>query len=143
MKKIILLGTLLGIPTTDTIIVNSPKILTPLEEKCVREIVYSEAGNQPFEGKLAVAYIIHNRKFDNRFPFSACSIIHQPKQFTKKRYNKKHKKNYLEADLVAKSYFLVEDPTKRGLYFHNWKIGRDWKRNKKGVVKIKDHLFYK
>lgn len=122
---------------------SSRKILSSEEEHCLAEIIYSEAGNQSFEGKVAVAYIVFNRKLDNRFPKDCCSVISQPRQFTKIIYKRKNKRAHVESILAAKSFYLVEDPTKKGLYFHEVKKGRDWKRKKYHSIKIQNHLFYR
>lgn len=124
-------------------IVSEKHPINIIEEKCLMDIIYSEAANQPFHGKVAVAYVVFNRKLSDKFPDTFCEVVMQPNQFTLKKYNNKNEKLYLEAELAAKSFYLLPDPTKKAIYFHNPKIGRDWKKGRRDSVLIKEHLFYK
>lgn len=45
-------------------------------------IVYCEAGNQPYEGKVAVADVVLNRVKSARFPGDINSVIRSPRQFS-------------------------------------------------------------
>lgn len=44
-------------------------------------MVYAEAGNQPFEGKCAVADTVLNRVDDERFPNTIEGVIYSPYQY--------------------------------------------------------------
>lgn len=45
-------------------------------------LIQAEAGNQPYEGKLAVGSVVMNRVASNRFPNTIAGVIYSPKQFT-------------------------------------------------------------
>lgn len=45
-------------------------------------IIYCEAGNQPYEGKVAVGNVVLNRMNSARFPNSINEIIRAPRQFS-------------------------------------------------------------
>ena len=45
-------------------------------------IIYCEAGNQPYEGKVAVGAVVMNRVASGRFPNSIEEVIYQRGQFT-------------------------------------------------------------
>ena len=45
-------------------------------------IVYAEAGNQSYEGQLAVASVVMNRLYSGSFGGSLSEIIYAPSQFT-------------------------------------------------------------
>ncbi len=45
-------------------------------------IIQAEAGNQPYEGKIAVGSVVMNRVADARFPNSISGVIYSPKQFS-------------------------------------------------------------
>ena len=56
----------------------------PYKESDVRllsSIIYAEAGNQPYAGKLAVGIVVVNRKNSKKFPNSIKSVIYQKSQF--------------------------------------------------------------
>lgn len=120
---------------------------------CVAQAVQGEAGNQSFEGKVAVAHVILNRTRDERFPDTACAVVRQKGQFDYipniKWLNKE--KPEVEQQMfesvkaaVAAINGEIPDPTKGALYFANPKIAGDqaWLRNLKKLVKIDDHWFY-
>ncbi len=56
----------------------------PTEEniRLLAALVYYESGNQPYEGKLAVASVVINRLNDDRFPNTLYEVIYQSGQFT-------------------------------------------------------------
>ena len=45
-------------------------------------IIQAEAGNQPYEGKIAVGSVVMNRVDDPRFPNTISGVIYSPHQFT-------------------------------------------------------------
>ncbi|WP_084253361.1 cell wall hydrolase [Sphingomonas pituitosa] len=51
------------------------------EVACVAKVIIHEAGNQPLEGRMAVAQVIRTRMEDGRFAKSACAVVKQPGQF--------------------------------------------------------------
>lgn len=110
--------------------------------ECLAKIVYFEAGNQSIHGKIAVAYVVHNRTKSPKFPNDYCSVIEQKNQFTNTNKNIQYMSKYLEAECIAKSFILLPDPTKGAFYFHNRYTGKNWLKNKKSSVVIEDHLFY-
>lgn len=45
-------------------------------------IIHVEAGNQPFDGKVAVANVVLHRVSSSRFPNSVYAVLHEKNQFT-------------------------------------------------------------
>ena len=45
-------------------------------------IIQAEAGNQPYEGKIAVGSVVMNRVASSRFPNTIAGVIYSPKQFS-------------------------------------------------------------
>lgn len=45
-------------------------------------IIHVEAGNQPFEGRVAVANVVLHRVQSSRFPNTVYAVLHQKNQFT-------------------------------------------------------------
>ena len=55
------------------------------DETLLSSIIYCEAGNQAYEGKVAVGLVIMNRVYDSRFPSKLREIVYQKQQFTPAR----------------------------------------------------------
>lgn len=51
-------------------------------EKMLAALIFCEAGNQPYEGKVAVGAVVMNRVASGRFPNSIKEVIYQRGQFT-------------------------------------------------------------
>ena len=71
---------------------------------CVQEAVFFEARGEPFLGQLMVANVIQNRVSHKRFPRDACSVVHQPHQFTyhfDKKVYESDQKSKMRARIVA------------------------------------------
>lgn len=45
--------------------------------RCLAQAIYWEARNQPFQGQVAVAQVVLNRREDARFPDSLCGVVFQ------------------------------------------------------------------
>ena len=124
---------------------------------CLAKNIYYEAGNQPFEGKVAVAQVTINRTESGQYPSDICKTIYQKNivyekvlcQFswvcdrdtTVKAINKA---NFKEAEEVAKKVLLEGfrlPGLKEAMYFHGDYINPGWKRER--ITKIGNHIFYK
>jgi len=51
-------------------------------EKLLAALIYCEAGNQPYDGKVAVGAVVMNRVASGRYPNSIKEVIYQRGQFT-------------------------------------------------------------
>lgn len=124
---------------------------------CLAKNIYYEAGNQPFEGKVAVAQVTINRTESGQYPSDICKTIYQKNivyqkvlcQFswvcdrdtTVKAINKA---NFKESEEVAKKVLLEGfrlPSLKDAMYFHGDYINPGWKRER--ITKIGNHIFYK
>lgn len=54
-----------------------PENMDQKQYKCLAQAIYFEARSEPFEGQVAVAYVILNRVKDRRFPGSVCQVVFQ------------------------------------------------------------------
>ena len=52
------------------------------EKELMASLIFCEAGNQPYEGQVAVGAVILNRVKDSKFPNSISGVIYQPGAFT-------------------------------------------------------------
>ena len=54
----------------------------PGDRDLLAAIIYCEAGNQPYEGQLAVGAVVINRVLSSRYPNTVSGVIYQPYQFS-------------------------------------------------------------
>jgi spore germination cell wall hydrolase CwlJ-like protein len=127
------------------------------ELECMALNIYREAGNEPFEGKVAVAQVTLNRVEHELFPDSVCDVVYQKTKFTEKvvcqfswycdaihRARPINKASYNESYEVAKKVLLEGfrlDSIKDALYYHADYVSPNWRY--KRVAKIGTHIFYK
>ena len=124
--------------------------------ECLARNIYYEAGNQPFEGKVAVAQVTLNRVESGLFPNDVCKVIYQKNvvyekvlcQFswycTNPGRPPKNAEMYKESELVARQVLLEGfrlPSLKEALYYHADYVNPKW--NKEKVAKIGQHIFYK
>ena len=125
---------------------------------CLALNIYREAGNEPFEGKVAVAQVTLNRVESGKFPREICAVVYQKGKnpFTDKIIcqfswycDAKHRNRpvddeaYEESYRVAKMVFLEDfrlESIKDALYYHADYVSPNWKL--KRVAKIGTHIFY-
>jgi spore germination cell wall hydrolase CwlJ-like protein len=145
---------------TEIQVSESSQITTEVRERqlaCLAKNIYYEAGNQPFEGKVAVAQVTLNRTESGQYPSDVCKTIYQKNivyekvlcQFswvcdrdtTVKAINKH---NFKESEEVAKKVLLEGfrlPSLTEAMYFHGDYINPGWKRER--ITKIGNHIFYK
>ena len=125
---------------------------------CLAKNIYHEAGNEPFEGKVAVAQVTLNRAESGKFPSDVCGVIYQKNVFYEKVVCQfswycegngtgkpiRSKAMYDESMAVAKKVLLEGfrlDIMKKAMYYHADYVNPGWKQEKIG--KIGRHIFYK
>ena len=124
---------------------------------CLAANIYHEAGNQSFEGKVAVAQVTLNRVNNERFPNTICEVVTQKTRIKDKtvcqfswycvsrlRNKIKNKTVYEESYEVAKRVLLENHKLallEEALYFHADYVKPRWRLTK--IIKIGDHIFYK
>lgn len=114
---------------------------------CMAKVVHHEAGNQPREGKIAVAHVLLNR-VKKGFGDNVCAVAKQPGQFFRiDRYHPDRKSDgWAEAVAVARDVLAGEarDWSKGALYFHaNWAKPDRFFRSRTKVARLEDHDFYR
>lgn len=125
---------------------------------CLALNVYREAGNEPFQGKVAVAQVTLNRVEDGRFGKGVCGVVYKKNRnpFTQKivcqfswycdskhRTRPVNQKSYDESYRVAKMVLLENfrlESVKEALYYHADYVNPGWKN--KRIVQIGAHIFY-
>jgi spore germination cell wall hydrolase CwlJ-like protein len=124
--------------------------------ECLARNIYYEAGNEPFEGKVAVAQVTINRSNNSRFPKDICQVVYQKNVIFSKVIcqfswyceqaairRPLNKAAYNESMEVAKKV-LLEDfrlgSIKTALFYHADYVNPGW--GKKPITKIGQHIFY-
>jgi len=131
---------------------------------CVAVAVYFEARSEPFIGQSAVAHVIMNRVYDERYPSNPCDVVHQgPTYAWAKHYPIRHKcqfsyycdgksdkpnKNsdaWSMAILAATGavYGMNMDPTEGATHYHAYYVNPEWTSTKTMTIRINDHIFYR
>ena len=142
------------------LVMNNTSVTAEVRNKqleCLARNIYYEAGNQPFEGKVAVAQVTINRAESGQFPKDICQVVYQKNvvyervlcQFswyceTATMMRPKNTAVFKESELVARQVLLEGfrlPSLKNALYFHATHINPKWNREK--VAVIAGHVFYK
>lgn len=106
------------------------------EVKLLAALIYCEAGNQPYEGMVAVGAVVLNRMESRRFPNSLEGVIYQRGQFTPAMTGKlarvlKSGKVPSSCYDAAEDAFEGQDPVNGALFFNT----------RRGNFKLGDHYF--
>lgn len=125
--------------------------------ECLAKNIYHEAGNQPFEGKVAVAQVTLNRAASGQFPNDICQVIYQKNVVYKKvicqfswycdtpsKVKPKDRDVYRESEEVARQVLLEGfrlPGLREALYYHADYVNPKWGKQK--IAKIGAHIFYK
>lgn len=137
-----------------------PAVLTQAEEAiqhwskedlaCLTKMVYGEAGNQSYAGKVAVAAVAVNRTKAGRWGRTLCQTIKQKGQFAGYWANRNSQANRLERLAWAEAeqaaldvtlhYELLPAQFQEALYFHEKSVPQFTWAKMEG--RIGDHVFY-
>ena len=142
------------------LVMNNTSVTAEVRNKqleCLARNIYYEAGNQPFEGKVAVAQVTINRAESGQFPKDICQVVYQKNvvyervlcQFswyceTATMMKPRNTAVFKESEMVARQVLLEGfrlPSLKNALYFHATHINPKWNREK--VAVIAGHVFYK
>jgi spore germination cell wall hydrolase CwlJ-like protein len=125
--------------------------------ECLAINIYKEAGNESFEGKVAVAQVTLNRVDHPQFPKEVCGVVYQKNIFMEKvvcqfswycdaihRTRPVNKEVYAESYAVAKKVLLEGfrlDSLNDALYYHADYVNPRWPYER--VAKVGRHIFYR
>jgi spore germination cell wall hydrolase CwlJ-like protein len=110
------------------------------DRKLLANLIYCEAGGEPYEGKVAVGAVVINRLLSSIFPNTVVGVIYQNKQFSPVNdghlalaltYDKANSDCYKAADEAMSGYTNVG----QCVYFRTVKEGIN------GII-IGNHVFY-
>ena len=133
--------------------VNSKNIDKTLE--CLTLNVFNEAGNEIFEGKVAVAQVTLNRVDHPKFPSDVCKVVYEKNVFMEKvvcqfswyclkpikvdKNSESYKESYAAAKKVLLEGFRL-DSLKDAIFYHADYVKPNWPY--KNINKIGTHIFY-
>lgn len=142
------------------LVLNNSSVTAEVRNKqleCLARNIYYEAGNQPFEGKVAVAQVTINRAESGQFPKDICQVVYQKNvvyekvlcQFswyceTATMTKPRNTAMFKESEMVARQVLLEGfrlPSLQKALYFHATHINPKWNRER--VAVIAGHVFYK
>lgn len=107
------------------------------------QLVYSEAGDEPYEGQIAVGEVIINRLYSNPNYYSIHDVIFKPGQFSVVSNGTIYNTPSNEAILAAVHAILGEAPTGGAIYFDDPRICSSWaSKNRPYGPRIGNHQFY-
>lgn len=142
------------------LVMNNTSVTAEVRNKqleCLARNIYYEAGNQPFEGKVAVAQVTINRSESGQFPKDICQVVYQKNIVYEKvlcqfswycesatMTRPRNTAMFKESEMVARQVLLEGfrlPSLQKALYFHATHINPKWDREK--VAQIGGHIFYK
>ena len=134
--------------------------LTPKARKqisCLAENIYFEAANEPYEGKIAVAFVTLNRLMTGNYADTICGVVAQKIKGTcqfswycdQKIVNQRLtiRNTPLYNDILHLSTYVylnlhqLKDVTHGATFYHADYVNPGWKLKKQ--TKIGRHIFYK
>lgn len=109
------------------------------------KVVYGESRGESFKGKVAVASVILNRILSDKFPNTLDGVLYQKNAFS---CISSIEDVVPDEDSIRAVYSALSgnDPTLKSLFFYNPSLATSsWiiKANKKDIIKIDNHLFFK
>ncbi|MDO5403182.1 MAG: cell wall hydrolase [Eubacteriales bacterium] len=125
---------------SNTVINGSPIEYTPTDLAMLAAIIECEAGNQPYDGLLAVGSVIVNRVNNPRFDNTITGVIYAPYQFSpvaSGRFAIVLARGAAPRCVDAAKAVLAGNINTNALYFHAYNSSVDF-----GGTVIGDHVFY-
>lgn len=123
---------------------------------CLARNIYHEAGNEPFEGKAAVAQVTLNRAESGKFPNDICKVVYQKNVVYEKVLcqfswyceqatisRPKNQAVYNQSMEAAKKVLLEGfrlPSLTHAMYYHADYVNPKW--NKEKVATVGRHIFY-
>ncbi len=132
-----------------------PEDISEKAFRCLAQAIYFEARSEPFEGQVAVAYVILNRVKDRRYPNSICEVVFQNEkhrhacQFSfacDGRSDNPHEKSaWNVAQRVAGGTLknASSDVTARSTHYHAKYVSPGWAKSLQPTIQVGSHIFYR
>jgi len=139
----------------DIIMAQLPEEISEEAFKCLAQAVYFEARSEPFEGQVAVAYVILNRVKDRRYPNDICAVVFQNE---KRRHlcqfsfacdglsdNPYEMAAWTQSRRVAAGVLknAMGDVTGRSTHYHADYVTPRWAKYLQPTIQVGSHIFYR
>ncbi|MBL4802737.1 MAG: cell wall hydrolase [Emcibacter sp.] len=139
----------------DMLLAQLPVDISEKSFRCLAQAVYFEARSEPFEGQVAVAYVILNRVKDRRYPNNICAVVFQNEQ---RRHhcqfsfacdglsdNPYEKIAWNVARRVAGGTLrnASSDVTARSTHYHATYVTPRWAKYLQPTIQVGSHIFYR
>lgn len=113
---------------------------TEADRKLLANIIYCEAGSEPYAGKLAVGSVVINRVLSSKFPDSVTGVVYQKNQFTPAKSGRLELA--LASDKATQSCYQAADEAMQGMT--NVGTCVYFRRPVSGLtgITIGNHIFY-
>ena len=114
---------------------------------CIARAVYWEARDQPFDGQLAVAFVVLNR--ERASGRTACAVVDEPGTFSGVARHRSERARDARAWALAEEVALIAwedpdaDPTGAATYFHRLDAHPAWAAGLTLTRRIGAHLFFR
>lgn len=117
---------------------------------CLAKTIYFEAGNQSYEGKLAVGEVVLNRVRSDIFPNTICAVVKQKHQFSwywdGKSDNVPEKAPAWSDSCAAAREVLTGKAQiydSEVLHYHADYVNPSWAQQLEIAARIDNHIFYR
>ena len=139
----------------DDMLSQLPLNISQKDFRCLAQAVYFEARSEPFEGQVAVAYVILNRVKDRRYPDNICAVVFQNEK-------RRHQCQFSFAcdGLSDNPYEMVawniarrvaggtlknaaSDVTARSTHYHAKYVQPRWAKYLQPTIQVGSHIFYR
>ncbi len=122
---------------------------------CLAQAVYFEARGEPFEGQVAVAYVILNRVKDRRYPNNICEVVFQNEkrrnhcQFSFACDGRSDKPYEMAAWDTARRVavgalkYETSDVTAHSTHYHAKYVNPKWAKHLQPTLQVGSHIFYR
>ena len=130
---------------------------------CLALNIYHEARDQPFIGQVAVAQVVMNRVYDDRYPDDVCGVVMQgPTYSWKPDFPVRHRCQFSwycdgksdktpdegawqKAMMIAQGVHTgnLDDFVEGATHYHAHYVYPEWAKSKTRTVRIDDHIFYR
>ncbi len=112
------------------------------EVDLLARLIYSEAGNQPYMGKVAVGNVVLYRSRENNESIE--SVIYSKNQFDGINTDSFNKEPNEESKKAALEVLNGGQAIKEGYYFANLNLcSPNWAKNRTFICRIGDHWFFR
>ncbi|MCF8473362.1 MAG: cell wall hydrolase [Emcibacter sp.] len=123
--------------------------------RCLAQAVYFEARSEPFEGQVAVAYVILNRVKDKRYPNNICDVVFQNEHYRNNCQFSFACDGLSDTPYEVAAWNMAQrvaggtlkntmgDVTARSTHYHATYVHPRWAKQLQPTIQVGNHIFYR